>query len=205
MTIYSWPSADPAFSDDLESLVWKTVPLSLESDSPLNGDVQTNNRPGTRRAFQLTFSDQTWADRRKVMAFLERLNGRQHRVSFVDPTASKPAGTIALSGVTVNAAAAQFAESVQLAGCGANATLLRGDWFKLGTQAVRCVADATANASGVMTVEFRHMLRASVASGSAVGTNNVAALYILADPQTALGFNGSAADPFSVDFIEVFS
>jgi hypothetical protein len=204
MSTFTWPTTDLAFSQ-LSALVWKPRVLSRASESPLNGDVQTVSRPGSRWGLSLTFFPQTWAERRRVIAFLERLNGQQHRISFIDPTNPSPQGTIALSGVTMNATAAQFAESIQLANCGAGATIKRGDWLKVGGQAVKCVVDATADGSGVMTVPIRHMLRASAASGASVTTNNVSALYILADPNWTASYNGSHADPFAIDLIEVFS
>jgi hypothetical protein len=204
MTTFAWPTSDLAFSQ-LEAMVWKPRLLSDSSESPLNGDVQTTTRVGARWSLSLTFFAQTWAERRRVIAFLERLNGQEHRISLIDPTNPSPQGTIALSGVTLNATAAQFAESIQLANCGAGATIKRGDWLKLGGQAVKCVVDATADGAGVMTVPIRHRLRQAVSSGSSVTTNNVSALYILASPDWAAGYNGSHADPFAIDLIEVFA
>lgn len=205
MTTYTWPTNDPdAFR--LNSIIWKVRTLSLESESPLNGDVQTNSRPGSRWAAVLEIPAQSYAARSRLMAFLMRLNGRQHRISFVDQVSPQPRGTIALSGVTLNANAAQFAQTLQLANCGAGTTLLAFDWIKVGTQALRVAANATANGSGVMTVEVRHMLRAAVTAGVAVQTENVAALYILDGSEIAAGFAANnRGDPFAIDIVEVFS
>ena len=204
MTTFAWPTTDLAFSQ-LSSMVWKPRTLSRASESPLNGDVQTVSRPGSRWGLSLTFFPQTWAERRRVIAFLERLNGQENRISFIDPTNPSPQGTIALSGVTLNVAVGQFSQVLTLANCGAGATILRGDWLKVGSQAVKCVQDATADGAGVMAVSVRHMLRAAYASGTSVTTNNVSALYILADPNWTASYNGSHADPFAIDLIEVFS
>lgn len=205
MTTFAWPTGDSAFSQ-FSAAVWKPKQIAFESESPLNGDVQTTTRPGGRWGWQLHFFSQTWAERRRVIAFLERLNGREHRISFIDPANPSPQGTIALTGVTVSTSAAQFAQSLVLANCGAGATLLRGDWIKVGTQSLKVVADATADGSGVMTVTVRNMLRAAVSAGAAVTTNNVSSLFVLADPNWSAAFNpGNIADPFTIDLIEVFS
>lgn len=204
MTTFAWPTNDDAFT--LSAMTWKPRLLSNSSESPLNGDVQTVSRPGSRWGMVLTLWPQSWAQRKRVLAFLERLNGQEHRISIADPTARSPQGTIALSGVTVQSTAAQFAEQITLANCGAGATLLRGDWLKFSTgQAVKAITDHTANGSGVMTVGFRHMLRAAVSAGSAVTTNEVTALYVLADPNWSAGYSGSNAEAFSIELMEVFS
>jgi hypothetical protein len=204
MATFAWPTNDAAFS--LSAMVWKPRVLSNSSESPLNGDVQTSGRPGSRWGMVLTFQPATFQDRARLVAFLERLSGQEHRISIGDPLAFSPRGTIALSGVTIQAAAAQFATQVTLAGCGAGATLLRGDWLKFSTgQAVKAVLDATADGAGVMTVTVRHMLRAALSAGSAVTTNNVTALYVLADPNWSAGYSGSHAEPFSIELVEVFS
>lgn len=204
MSTFSWPTNDIAFS--LAGAVWQPRTYSNESDSPLNGDVQTSARVGSRWGWRLNFFDQTFAERRRLIAFLERLNGREHRISLIDPVTPTPQGTIALSGVTMNVTAPQFGTQVQLANCGAGATIKRGDWLKLATgQAVKAVLDATADGSGVMTVTVRNILRAAVAAGAAVTTADVAALYVLADANWSASYNGSHAEPFSIDLVEVFS
>jgi hypothetical protein len=68
------------------------------------------------------------------------------------------------------------------------------------------MADATANGSGVMSVEFRHPARAAIASGSAVVLDRPRMLAILADPGFQVPYGDSArCPPFAVDFMEVFA
>lgn len=203
MTTFAWPTGDSAFSQ-FSAMVWKPRHNCDSSVSPLNGDVQTISRPGSRWGRALTFWPQTFDERRRVVAFLERLNGQEHRISMTDPLQPSPRGTIALSGVTASTGAAQFAQQITLANCGAGTTILRGDWLGIGGQAVKVITDHTANGSGVMTVGFRHMLRAAVSGGDPITTNNVSALFILADANWQASYNGSHAEPFVLDLIEVF-
>lgn len=209
MTTYTWPNNDSAFR--MESVVRKSFTLSDESESPLNGNVITDSRPGSRWGWTLTIPEQTWDERERLAAFLVRLNGRQHRVAFVNPARRVPNGTVPLSGVVTNAAATQFGETLSLATGVAGCTVLRGDWFRtqpagLSFQLCMCVADATANGSGIITVEFRHALRSAFPSGTPVNFNAPSAFYVLGESSISIPYDGSAAAPsFSFDLIESFT
>lgn len=205
MTTYTWPDTRDAAP---RSAQWRVVDnLQRTSESPLSGYTQTISMPGARWGWSLEFGDHRSDLRQEVEAFLLRLSGREHRVALWDFKRRVPRGTCNLSGVTLGAAAAQFATSLQLAGCGANKTLVAGDWIGLATgQLVRVVANATADAGGAMTVEVRHMLRTAAASGSAVTLDRPTALYV----RTASGLDmprgpGRHEPGFAVDFVEVFA
>jgi hypothetical protein len=207
MSTFNWPAygSDKAFwPASVELQQWHN---NMEHESPLSGDVQTSSTPGAHWGWVLNFDPQKWAERARLWAFLTRLNGKQHRVALFAPHLPTPKGTINLSGVTLGAAVAQFADTCTLNGCGAGATLLRGDWFSFGGQPVMSILDRTANGSGVMTgVEFRHPARAAASSGAAVVTNSPTGLYILttSDFGTPYG-TGDQAPAVSVAFREVFS
>lgn len=205
MTVYAWPNTRAGLP---KSAQWRVVDnLQRVSESPLSGYIQTLSMPGAKWAWVLEFGDHTDAVRQDLEAFLLRLSGRQHRVSLWDLKRPRPRGTCNLSGVTLGASAAQFATSLQLAGCGASKTLLAGDWIGLSNgQVVRAVASATADGSGAMTVEVRHMLRAAVTSGAAITLDRPSAIYVLAESSLTVGRQAGRVQPgFSAEFIEVFS
>lgn len=87
------------------------------------------------------------------------------------------------------------------------ATLLAGDWLGLtGGQLVRVVADAAADDAGAMTVEVRHMLRAEVASASAVTLDKPTALYVRTESGLSLPRQAGNAEPgMGLEFVEVFA
>lgn len=205
MTTYAWPTGRHFVPATHELRVIDNTQRTAES--ALSGYVQTTGMPGARWGWGIDFAPHTQAQRADVEAYLLRLSGRQHRVQLWDLRNPRPRGTIALTGVTLSASAAQFATSIVLAGCGASATLLAGDWLGLtGGQLVRVVSDATANGSGVMTVEVRHMLRAAVASGSAVTLDKPAALFVRAEAGIALPrMPGNVEPGMSLDLVEVFA
>ena len=205
MTTYTWPDTRDAAP---RSAQWRVVDnLQRSSESPLSGYTQTISMPGARWGWTLEFGDHRSDLRQEVEAFLLRLSGREHRVSLWDFKRRVPRGTCNLSGVTLGAAAAQFATSLQLAGCGANKTLVAGDWIGLATgQLVRVVANATANGAGVMSVEVRHMLRLAAASGSPVVLDKPTALYVRTESGLTMPRQPGRAEPeFAVQFEEVFA
>lgn len=205
MTTYAWPNTGDFLPRTSE---WRVVdPNQRSNDSPLSGYSQTVSMPGAKWGWSLDFGNHGDARREAIEAFLLRLSGRQHRVSLWDLKRPRPRGTCNLSGVTVHASAAQFAETLQLAGCGAGNTLLAGDWIGLVSgQVVRVVADATANGSGQITVEVRHMLRTAVSAGSAVTLDRPTALYVRTDSGLAMPRQPGRVQPdFSVEFVETFA
>ena len=202
MSSYDWPAGFVPTNAALVAAHNQGV-----SVSPLSGYTQTNTHPGSKWGWRLDLPAMTGARRAAFEAFVVKLTGREHRVRIHDFKRPYPRGTINLSGVVTSGTTAQFATSCALAGCGANATLLAGDWIKLGDQLVMVTDDATANGSGVMTgVSFRHMLRASVASGAAVTLSQPTALYILTETRQEFArVPGQAQPGISLDFDEVFA
>lgn len=173
--------------------------------SPLSGFTQTSSLPGSRWGWSVDWGPSRSAHRQSLEGLLTRLSGREHRLQLWDMKRPRPRGTINTSGVTASAAV-QFATTLTLNGCGASTTLLSGDWFSVGGQLLMCVVDATANGSGVMTVEFRHMLRAAVSGGAAVTLIQPTALYILESPQLEFQRQPGFAEPgLSATFVEVFA
>jgi hypothetical protein len=202
MTTYTWPSNLVPAEQRLQILNNQGV-----SVSPLSGYVQTNTHPGSRWGWALDMPPALNDSRAAFEAFIVKLSGREHRVSLYDFKRPRPRGTINLTGVTVNTTASQFANSISLIGCGAGTTLLAGDWVKFtGGQLVMVTDDATADGGGLMSITFRHMLRASVAAASAVTLSAPTALYILSDSRQEFARMPSRMAPgVSFDFEEVFA
>lgn len=203
MTTYAWPDADWAEPGSAELRVIDN--LQRGNESPLSGHVQTLGMPGARWGWALDFDHQLLADREQLEGFLVGLSGREHRVRLWDMQRPRPRGTIGLTGVTTSGVTAQFAEQMTLVGCGAGASLLRGDWFGTPTQLLLCVEDAMANGSGQMVVKFRHKLRAAVPSDAAITLIKPTATYIRTEAGIAMPrVGGMLGVPMSVDFVEHF-
>jgi hypothetical protein len=176
MTIYAYETTG-VFIPSKQNLLINGNQIVTESF--LSGYVQVVTRPGAKWGWDITLGDCTPEELAVVEAFITRLDGREHWTTIYDFLRPKPRGTINLSGVTNNGTIAQFATTCNLSGCGNTKTLLRGDWLKLGTQLVMNVTDATSDAGGNMAIEFRHRMRAQVASGQPVVLDGPTSNYIL--------------------------
>lgn len=208
MTTYAWTLDSSDYSFTPESIALGIRTNSSESVSPMSGDVQSTMLPGNRWAWTINIGEQTWTERRKLMAFLAQLSGRQHRIAFYDLANPTPQGTIALSGIVVNTGGAtQWATQIPLK-TAAFATLLRGDWVSINGQLFMCTVDTTADSLGNMSPTFANMARAALTSGMAVVTNQPTGLYVLDGTDVATTGNlssGKKAAPFSFGIVEVFS
>jgi hypothetical protein len=206
MTIYAWPTTRAFLPATAQLRVIDN--LQRSSESPLSGYTQTLSMPGARWGWDFDFGAHDLASRAQVEAYLMRLSGREHRVRLWDFKQPRPRGTINLSGVTLSAAAAQFATTLALAGCGAAKTLLAGDWLTVATgQLVRVVGGSgLADGAGLMTVEIRPMLRLALSSGSAVTLDTPTALFVRTEAGLSLPrAAGDGVPGFSVGFAEVFA
>ncbi len=205
MTTYAWPTAQPKHMPQTAAL--RVITNNRHNASAESGASQTITRPGSRWGWSLTMPPMATEVRDDFEGWLVGLQGMRHRISTHDWKRPAPRGTCNLSGVTVNATAAARATQVQLTGCGNARTLLRGDWVGFSTgQLCRVTADATANASGVMTVNIAPELRAALSSGNAVTLNKPTALYILTEPQLELPrVPGRVQPSFGLDLVEVFA
>lgn len=72
--------------------------MTLEANTGVfradSGALQTSDRSGERWLFQVSHQNLTGADRRKLMAFIARLNGQEHRAYIRDFSYSGPSGTL---------------------------------------------------------------------------------------------------------------
>ena len=202
MTTYTWPTGYVPQTAALRTINNNRSNMAAES-----GVTQTVNRPGSRWGWSITMPPLSNDRRAAFEGFLARLGGMEHRVSVYDWQRPRPRGTCNTSGVTVSVTASAFATSVVLTGCGASKTLLAGDWIKFATgQLCMVAADATANGSGVMTIEIRHALRAQVTSASAVTLVQPTALYILTESTLEMARQPGPVQPaLGFDLVEVFA
>jgi hypothetical protein len=192
MTTYTWPQTALYTPNEQKLLI---IHNQIVTESILSKYKQVLSRPGAMWGWDILLSDMNPSELAEIEAFITRLSGQEHWVTMFDWIRPVPRGTINLGGVTMSSTAAQFATSAILAGCGNTKTLLAGDWLKLGSQLVMNVTDATSNAGGVMTIEFRHMLRAQVSAGASVVLDHPTSNYIAMDPKMEFARQAGYAQP----------
>jgi hypothetical protein len=203
MATFDWPDAKPFWP---RAARWHVLLNQTSSTSALSGYTQVLSLPGARWRLSLDVPEQSYDERHALGAFIERLEGRRHLANIYCPVLRAPRGTIATGGITLAANAAQFAETLQLAGCGAGATLGAYSWLVLAGQRLRVVADATANGSGVMTVQVRHSLRQAAASGSPVAVSlprSTMGLHMQGQETPTVPYDANGRGPaFTLEFVE---
>jgi hypothetical protein len=180
----------------------------------LSGSIQTSGTPGKRWKVGLNLPASSYknrANRMEIEGFLDRLNGKEHRVSLWHMGRKGiggygyPVGNINQTGVTVGANAAQFATSLTLAGCGANTVLAAGDFFSVGGQLIMNPATAQANGAGVMVLPSITRLRAVQGLGQAVVLIRPTATFVLDSNSWTSGYALGANQTMGIDFTEVYT
>jgi len=140
-------------------------------------------------------------------ALLMQLRGRTNQIAIYDQSRPIPLGTMRGT-MTLNAAAAQGATSLNIIAAGQNnLTLLQGDMLGFGTgltqQLVMVVADATSNGSGVINVTVEPPVRNTIASGSSVTWNMPTALFRRQDSKSSWKYSpNKVVEGFSLTLLE---
>lgn len=184
-------------------ITWGVRDNSRAFVSELSGAMQTMSLPGTRWAVIMELNNHAPDDRARVEGFLARAR-QQSRIEMHRLDRPRPIGTIALNTVTLSAAVEQFASSITLVGCGANATMRAGSMLGLGGQLLMVAQDAAANASGVMVVQLTHMLRAAHFAGAPVVLDRPTARWILKTGEIDFPRYKTIATPLVLELQEAF-
>lgn len=138
----------------------------------------------------------------QIEAFFDRLKGASNRIILWNLRRPAPLGTMRGS-PTLGAAVAQLANTATLSAA-AGSTLLAGDMIGFGGQLVRIMADATANGSGVMNIEFAPRARAAIASGLPVSWDKPTANFILVSNGAPVDWTPGEFTAPSLDLRESF-
>lgn len=200
MSTITWPSTRLFVPRRFEFALRSNV---LTSNSPLTGSTQTVEIPGARWVGSMVLARASRADQGTREAILSQISGRANRVALWHFDRPAPRGTMRGSPV-LSATAAAGATSLAITTT-AGATALAGDMFSVGGQLVQCVANATADGAGAMTMSIRAELRAQVASGSAVTWDKPTATFLLVDTEVYASYDPGSGDEIALQFVEVFA
>ena len=211
MTDYVWPFRKGFIPEQMN---WGAESRTIGTESILSGSIQTSGVPGKRWKVGMQLPASAYANRSirmDVEGFLDRLAGREHRVTLWHMGRKGiggygyPVGTIAQSGVTAGTSAVQFATTITLANCGANATLKAGDFFSVNGQLIMNPETVTADGSGVMVLPKITRLRAALTSGQPVTVSRPTARFVLDSNSWTSGYALGSNQTIGLDFTEVFS
>jgi hypothetical protein len=162
MTTYAWPGFKVSHFE------MRVQPNLRGFASPFSNDYQAVNLLGEKLVAVVALpSTGSVTEGQQREAFFDRLQGQVHRIAIGNLRRPLPLGTMRGT-PTLSATVAQLANTATIQTT-AGATLLAGDMFNFGgAQLVRVMADATANGSGLMTVEFAPRARQSYPASTAI-------------------------------------
>lgn len=197
MTTVSWPAtAVPS------QFAMVLVPNNRQFRSPYSQALAGVDLLGNPWRFNLSFANQARTDG-TLQALFNSLRGAVNNLALWDMNRPAPRGTMRGS-PTLAASVAQGASSISLQTT-AGATLITGD--KIGFQSMLFeVADpATANGSGVATVNLTSRVRKAVSSGVAVVWDKPSTLAVLnGDGIVPVLYGINGADGVQVEFMEAW-
>lgn len=208
--IFDWPFKQGFIPEQMN---WGGESRTLASESVISGSVQTSGVPGKKWQVGLNLPASSYNDRSirmEVEGFIDRLNGREHRVRLWHMGRKGiggygyPQGTINQTGVTISTTSAQFATSISFTGCGANKTLKAGDMFSVNGQLILNPSNITADGAGVMAIPLISRLRVAASAGQAVTLVRPTALFILNANTWTSGYALGANQGMGIDFVEVY-
>lgn len=139
---------------------------STYMESPFTGAQVTTTQGYRQWQVTISFPPVTAAEANLFMGWLDSLEGQRGYFTY------RPIGSgLAITGKTLNAAANQGTNIINVGGWSAGAAtgLSVGNFFSLGTSMFRITSvAANANGSGVAAVSFVPAVRTTVASGTSV-------------------------------------
>lgn len=141
------------------------------------------------------------------MSLFLRLRGGLNQLEFWNLGRPVPRGTLRGT-LTLAADAARGAASIQISGGvgQAGATLLAGDFLGLGSgltqQVVMVTVDATADASGLITVSFESPLRNAFTAGTAVTWDKPKALFRVQNDILGWEYEKAIVNGFALELLE---
>jgi hypothetical protein len=199
MAVITWPDYRVA------SMRWMKAAQSVVFSSIFGKQALEGSAPLWEVDLQGVSEDRATA--RQVQALIESLNGYTNQLELWNVEQPAPAGTMRGT-MTLSSSAAQGAGSLVItAGAGqASKTLLAGDLLGIGSgltqQVVRATANATANASGVITVSIGTPLRNAFSAGAAVTWDKPKALFRQKSLSNGIDFQPEGGQPWSLSLVE---
>lgn len=171
--------------------------------SPYGGSEQLVDLLNDRWKISLELGISQQAEGAQLDAFINAQRGGINLVDLYHYGRPTPRGTMRGT-MTLNAAAAAGAASIVVtAGAGqAGTTLLAGDLVGVGGLLLMVQDNATANGSGVITLNITNRLRNARSSGAAVTWNQPTASFRMVGTP-AVSYVGTQVQGFSMDFIEL--
>jgi hypothetical protein len=172
MTTYAFPSLTP------NATMFAVVSNTSIFQSHLTGAIQTLDRGGEHWNVKIVFGNLKAPDSDILVAWLAKLNGRQHRFTLHNHAKTNRG---AFGGTPLVAGASQTGNSINLDGCSFTITnwIREGDFFSIDNELKICTADASSDGAGLITVSFAPRLHAAPANNAVITTASATGVFML--------------------------
>lgn len=155
-----------------------------ESRSPFTHERQTYVHQGEWWEAEIEVPPMVRANAEDWIGFLLALNGVEGTFLMGDRVNTAVRGTWAGSPLVAAAGAALGVKSIPMDGFSVGATVKRGDWFQIGTgtssRLYKVTQDATADGSGLLTLEIWPRLRAALVDNATLDITSPVGVWCLA-------------------------
>lgn len=174
--------------------------------SPFNFSEQTYVHPGQRWLASVTLPPMKRDRAEPWISFLMSLKGRQGYFLLNDPNALAPQGSV--TGTVSVFGASQSGASLVVDGISANLVnaFKAGDYIQLGSSAStrlhKVLTNATANSSGIATLDIWPNLRSSPGDNDVVTYASASGLFRLANNVTSWNINEISSYGVTFDCVE---
>lgn len=178
-------------------------PNTRSNAAPGGGSEQSVDLLNDRWIVYLSLPVRRHADAHALRAYLHRFRGMVNTVNVHPFMLRENRGTFTGT-ITTSGSTAQGASSVVLTGGSASQTLKAGDFFGVSSQLFEVAEDATANGSGVITVNITGRVRATISTGTSVTlTQPTIACRKLSD--SGVNYSPGQADEVQITLGEVIA
>ena len=177
---------------------WGVRSITESFTSPLNGTVQTAERPGARWKASLEFGMLNLTQGRQLQGFLAAMDGNAGRCNLINH--DRP-GT----GSNCTVVGGGQVGSALLMQSTSNRWFYAGDYFSVNGEFKMVTEDVQANGAGQATVKFSPMLRASPANAATVTFTSPTCQMMLDQSEFMMPrISGPRYSGVTVPLIEVF-
>lgn len=202
----TYPLSFPANVGGPAQIMISSENVVSTSSSPFTFSEQSYVHPGQRWLASVTLPPMKRERAEPWITFLMSLKGRQGYFLLSDPNAYSPQGSV--SGTVLVNGASQFGTTLLVDGISANLSnaFKAGDYIQLGSGAAarlhKILVNASANSSGMATLEIWPDLRESPADNSVVTYLGASGLFRLTDNVTSWNINQISSYGISFDCVE---
>jgi hypothetical protein len=191
---------------DVAECEMSLVPEVRGFSGPFGGPTEVQDLLGDRWRMRVTLPDGdfTWGGRTE--ALMNRLRGGVDWLRLYHLAKPAPRGT-ARGSMVLSGAVAQGASALTISGVAASSTLRAGDMLGHNSeQLFQVFEDATANVSGVITVNLANRARKAIASGQAIVWDKPSIPFQLTDTSgVPTAFIRGRARGQQVEFVEAWT